>query len=168
MHLAGYVTVGDGTSQSRSWRMIDTPSGLALFGGDGPDVKSFVWTRPGRPITSDYPCQVPVAGPASVERNPLPSFVTGLVGLAMGAGFYWVLCGFLVVAFFVAAPGIPTPRERAFMIGAAVLYSIPLLLWIVLRRSLYQLSTPVLWILAIACWLLIPLSGTIMIANLGM
>jgi hypothetical protein len=51
VHLTGYVTVGDGTSQSCTWRIIDTPSGLALYGGDGPDAPSFVWTRRGQPIT---------------------------------------------------------------------------------------------------------------------
>jgi hypothetical protein len=41
VHLAGYVMAAQGVSQSCTWWLIDTPSGLALFGGDGPDGKSF-------------------------------------------------------------------------------------------------------------------------------
>lgn len=37
VRLDGYVTAGQGARESRSWWMVDTPSGLALFGGDGPD-----------------------------------------------------------------------------------------------------------------------------------
>jgi hypothetical protein len=41
VHLAGYVTAAEGISESRTWWMIDTPAGLALFGGDGPFAQSF-------------------------------------------------------------------------------------------------------------------------------
>jgi hypothetical protein len=40
VHLYGYTTAGDGLRQSCVWCMIDTPSGLALFGGDGPNAQS--------------------------------------------------------------------------------------------------------------------------------
>ena len=76
----------------------------------------------------------------------------------MGAGFYGMLCGFLLIAYFVDAPGIPTPRERVFMIAAAVFHLIPLTVWVSQRRKFYKLGVSVLWMLAIACWLLIPLS----------
>jgi len=37
VRLDGYVTAGQGARESRSWWMVDTPSGLALYGGDGSD-----------------------------------------------------------------------------------------------------------------------------------
>lgn len=40
VHLEGYATSGGQSGQSCDWRMIDTPAGLALFGGDGPDASS--------------------------------------------------------------------------------------------------------------------------------
>lgn len=114
----------------------------------------------------------PYASPESTawvaRRSRFPAFVTGLIGLAMGAGFYGMLCAFLLVAYFVAAPGMPSPRERAFMIGTAVFHSVPLTIWVFQRRRLYRLSLPLLWVLAIGCWLLMPLSGAFMILNLGL
>jgi hypothetical protein len=51
VHLEGYLTAAEGVRQSRTWWMIDTPSGLALFGGDGPDAASFfVLQRPMIPL----------------------------------------------------------------------------------------------------------------------
>jgi hypothetical protein len=48
--MEGYITAAEGTSQSRTWWMIDTSSGgLALFGGDGPDAQSFFHMRRRRP-----------------------------------------------------------------------------------------------------------------------
>ena len=89
VRLAGYVTAGDGTSQSLTWRMVDTPSGLALYGGDGPDAPSFVWTRPGQPITSDYPCQSAfrfLCWTPSMRRPILRAiWKGGRLGAAMGA-----------------------------------------------------------------------------------
>lgn len=41
VHLTGYATAAEGISQSRTWWMIDTPTGLALFGGNSPDTQSF-------------------------------------------------------------------------------------------------------------------------------
>ncbi len=114
------------------------------------------------------PWRSPEGALLAARLKRLPAFLTGLVGLAIGAGFYWVLCGFLVVAFFVPAPRIPPWRERIFMIGAAVFHGVPLVLWIIQRRNLYRLPLLLLWILAIACWLLIPLSATVMVLNLGL
>jgi hypothetical protein len=37
VELAGYVSARRGTTESMRWRMIDTPSGLGLFGGDDPE-----------------------------------------------------------------------------------------------------------------------------------
>jgi hypothetical protein len=48
VHLAGYATAAQGAGQPLTWWMIDTPSGLALFGGDGPDADSFFRLRRGR------------------------------------------------------------------------------------------------------------------------
>ena len=45
VHLAGYVTAVEGVSESRTWWMIDTPSGLALFGGDDADPQTFFRMR---------------------------------------------------------------------------------------------------------------------------
>ena len=45
VHLAGYVTAAQGAGRPLTWWMIDTPSGLALFGGDGPDADSFFRLR---------------------------------------------------------------------------------------------------------------------------
>jgi hypothetical protein len=114
------------------------------------------------------PYQSPEAAVHVAKMRRLPAFLTGLVGLAVGAGFYWVLCGFLVVAFLADAPAIPSPRERLFMVGAAILYGIPLVWWIAFRRRLFRLQIVRLWVLGIACWLLIPLSAAIMIFSLGM
>jgi len=48
--MEGYITATEGTSQSRTWWMIDTPSGgLVLFGGDGSDAQSFFHMRHRRP-----------------------------------------------------------------------------------------------------------------------
>ena len=113
------------------------------------------------------PYESPHATPAVARRTRFPAFVTGLIGLAMGAGFYGMLCGFLLVAYFTDAPGIPTPRERVFMITAAVFHAIPLAIWVSQRRKLYRLGVPLLWMLAITCWLLMPLSAAFMIINLG-
>ena len=41
IHLTDYVTARQGTSESRTWWMIETSSGPALFGGDGSDSESF-------------------------------------------------------------------------------------------------------------------------------
>jgi hypothetical protein len=41
VHLTGYVTAEQGESQARTWWMIDTPGGLALFGGDQAEAESF-------------------------------------------------------------------------------------------------------------------------------
>jgi hypothetical protein len=41
LHLTGYVPAGGNSGERRTWWFIDTPSGFALFGGDGPDTKSF-------------------------------------------------------------------------------------------------------------------------------
>ena len=98
----------------------------------------------------------------------LPAFLTGLIGLTVGGGFYWVLCAFLVIASFANAPHLPNPRERAFMVGAGVFHAIPLILWIALCRSLYRLRLWVFWTLAFCCWLLMPISAAIMIINLGL
>jgi hypothetical protein len=78
-----------------------------------------------------------------------------------------MLCAFLLVAYFTDAPSIPTPRERAFMIGAAVFHLVPLAFWVAQHRKLYQLRRPLLWLLAVSCWLLMPLSGAFMLINLG-
>jgi hypothetical protein len=48
VHLTGYATVSGDNNQSRTWWMLDTPSGLALFGGDGLTEQSFVPMR--RPV----------------------------------------------------------------------------------------------------------------------
>ncbi len=37
VHVDGYVTAAGGAREARAWWMVDTPSGLALYGGDGPD-----------------------------------------------------------------------------------------------------------------------------------
>ncbi len=92
VHLTGYVTVGDGTSQSCTWRMIGTGSGLALSGGDGPDAQSFVWSRRGQPTParcSDSLCQstfrILCCGP-STQRPILRAIWRGSrLGAAMGA-----------------------------------------------------------------------------------
>jgi hypothetical protein len=116
---------------------------------------------------SSNPYQPPETALLMAKLRRLPAFLTGLVGLAIGAGFYWVLCGFLLVAYILRAPGIPTPREQAFMVGAAIFHGIPLVTWILNRRYLYQLRLPMLWTLGIACWSLIPISASIMFLCLG-
>ena len=45
VHLTGYITAVEGVSESRTWWMIDTPSGLALFGGDDADPQTFFRMR---------------------------------------------------------------------------------------------------------------------------
>jgi hypothetical protein len=45
VHLEGYVTAAESVSASRTWWMIDLPSGLGLFGGDGAEAKSFFRLR---------------------------------------------------------------------------------------------------------------------------
>ncbi len=42
IHLTGYVTAARGTAESRTWQIVDAPSGLALIGGDDSDSGSFV------------------------------------------------------------------------------------------------------------------------------
>jgi len=86
----------------------------------------------------------------------------------MAAGFYGVLCLFLLIAYLVDAPRIPAPREQAFMVGAATFHLVPLVWWVLLRRRLYRLHRSVLWLLAVACWLLMPFSGAFMVLNLGL
>lgn len=50
IRLSGYSTVRDGTSEDRTWWMIDTPAGLAIFGGDAPQPEAcFCMTR----VTAD-------------------------------------------------------------------------------------------------------------------
>ena len=48
LHLSGYVTARDGTVTNCTWHLIDTPTGLALYGGDGPAATSsfFITRRP--------------------------------------------------------------------------------------------------------------------------
>jgi len=41
IYLSGYTAVKSGSSASRTWWMMDTPSGLAVFGGDGVEPDSF-------------------------------------------------------------------------------------------------------------------------------
>jgi hypothetical protein len=41
IHLSGYATVRQGTSVDRAWWMIDTPAGLAVFGGDDSKPDAF-------------------------------------------------------------------------------------------------------------------------------
>jgi hypothetical protein len=122
----------------------------------------------GASAESPNPYQSPEMAMLKAKLKRLPAFLTGVIGLAIGAGFYGVLCGFLVVALLMHAPNTPGWRERIFMIGAAVFHGIPLVLWIAQRRNLYRLRPLYLWILGIVCWLLIPLSATIMILSLGM
>jgi hypothetical protein len=43
--LAGYNAAVDGASRPRTWWMIDTQSGLALWGNDGPDGQPFFCIR---------------------------------------------------------------------------------------------------------------------------
>ena len=124
-------------------------------------------TSPGTSNSADSPYEPPIAVSVVARRTRFPALVTGLIGLAMGAGFYGVLCGFLLIAWFVDAPGIPTPRERVFMIAAAVFHVIPLTNLVSQCRNFYKLDVSLLWMLAIACWLLMRLSGEIMILNLG-
>lgn len=45
VHLTGYVTAGDGSPHPRTWQIVDTPFGPALYGGDGPDAKTFFCIR---------------------------------------------------------------------------------------------------------------------------
>lgn len=45
IHVTGYVTARQGTSRECCWWAIDTPAGLAVFGGDEPD--SFFRMTPG-------------------------------------------------------------------------------------------------------------------------
>ena len=45
VHLTGYVTAVEGASESRTWWMVDTSSGLALFGGDDADPETFFRMR---------------------------------------------------------------------------------------------------------------------------
>jgi hypothetical protein len=78
-----------------------------------------------------------------------------------------MLCAFLLVAYLVDAVGIPTTREQAFMIGAVAFHLVPLAIWVVQRRKLYQVGRRYLWLLAVCCWLLLPLSGTFMVFSLG-
>ena len=40
IQLSGYTVVETGLTESRTWWMMDTPSGLAVFGGDGADRES--------------------------------------------------------------------------------------------------------------------------------
>ncbi len=37
VHVEGYVTAAGGAREARAWWMVDTPSGLALYGGDDSD-----------------------------------------------------------------------------------------------------------------------------------
>jgi hypothetical protein len=50
VNLTGYVTACDGESQPSAWWMIDTPTGLALYGGDGAGAESCYCFRRARPL----------------------------------------------------------------------------------------------------------------------
>lgn len=52
VELAGYVSARCGTTESMRWWMIDTPSGLRLFGGDDPE-SPFAMTP--CPLPADQP-----------------------------------------------------------------------------------------------------------------
>jgi hypothetical protein len=43
VHLTGYVSSKGLVTESCTWWMADTPSGFALFGGEGRDIHSFFW-----------------------------------------------------------------------------------------------------------------------------
>ena len=100
-------------------------------------------------------------------RSRFAPFVTGLVGLAIGAGFYLVLCAFWLAAKLLKGPNAPPPNEAAFVAGAAVIHSILLALWIWMQRRLYRLRSHDLWGYVVTCWLLIPLSAIVLVWNLG-
>jgi hypothetical protein len=57
IHLDGYVAAEPGTSQSRTWWVVDTPAGFAMFGGDAPDPNSFVYMTRRLQPTHDFAVQ---------------------------------------------------------------------------------------------------------------
>lgn len=111
------------------------------------------------PVTNPYtsPLHPSLAG----KRKRFSPFIAGLVGLAMGAGFCCVIAVISMLSFFVQTPGSPGLSGIATLTGVAILYVFLLILWVGAQRRLYRRRQWVLWILAMAAWLLAPLFVTV-------
>ncbi len=57
VHLTGYVTTAGGMAESRTWQIVETPSGPALLGGDDSDPDSLVRLTP-KPRPTELPRSV--------------------------------------------------------------------------------------------------------------
>lgn len=108
------------------------------------------------------------AVPPPAQPIALTSYVIGLVGFALGGGFYGILFCILMVAWALHAPSAPTATEGAAIFCAAFVHLIPLGLWLAFRASVLQLSPRLRAGIAVAAWLLIPASLAVMFATLGM
>lgn len=64
----------------------------------------------------------------SPDPPGLNSYIIGLVGLALGAGFYGVLFCVLLIAWALRAPSAPTGPEGAAIFCAAAVHIAPLVL----------------------------------------
>lgn len=90
VRVTGYVATGDSAGRNLTWWLIDTPAGLALYGGESPNGPSFVWTRR-RLSSSATEARREAAFPGA--RSWLVAKLLAVVGFALGAyiGFhcYW-------------------------------------------------------------------------------
>lgn len=92
------------------------------------------------------------------------AFLIGAVGLSLGMGFFGILLGLVGIAYaFIDTAALPSARGLSLLIGGTIFHAIPLSVWTLLRRRLYDSSRITLWGLAVGCWCLIPLSVAIML-----
>jgi hypothetical protein len=117
-------------------------------------------------VPDTNPYVSPLYQPLLRRRKRFPPFVTGLVGLAMAAGFCCVIAVTAIIGFHLRLSGMPRPVGIAVMIGVAALEVGLLLLWIAAQRRLYRIRLWVFWALAIAAWLLAPLFVAVQISVL--
>jgi hypothetical protein len=94
-------------------------------------------------------------------------YIVGMIGLALGAGFYGILSCLLLIAWALHAPNAPTRIEGCATLGAASAHLTLLLLWLIYRSSLSRQSVSIKRGLATVAWLLIPISLAVMFAMLG-
>jgi hypothetical protein len=109
------------------------------------------------------------------EADALPSpfewsasYIAGLIGLAIGFGFYGVLCVLLLVAWAVHAPHPPSAAESTGIYRAALVHLFPLCLWLVYREQISRLPNLWRWALVVGAWGLIVATLTVMAACFGM
>ncbi|MFM9994982.1 MAG: hypothetical protein ACKVU4_04185 [Phycisphaerales bacterium] len=83
----------------------------------------------------------------------LASFLTGLIGLACGAGFFGVLVVWIGVLWFRSRGG-PGRRELVVGLVGLIVQGVALFLWLWLRPRVRGLPLAVRVSQALACWVL--------------